>query len=130
MVIGRLDNMDKHRLVLAIAEIMPISPLQFSRFAFTNAARVKVKFSGPATHYVRMKNEAELFRLVEAVPIDPSKSVDVQAIPPHTIVFGDPDIYDRDIWSSRTLASVSLWDLDQAADVVAGIVESFASEFS
>lgn len=122
MAIGRLDNTDKHRLILPITGIAA-----WREPKFHGVKRATGTYPG---EWVRMEDGAELFRVTEWEMLPGATKVDVEHNPSFTILFGDPEFDVATLWSDRAKAAMSRADLLTAADHVQGVIDSFAPDFS
>lgn len=121
MPIGRLDNADKHRLLLATVGVAA-----WSEPKFEGVKRATGTYPGA---WVRMDEGAELFRVTEWEMLPGATEVKVNHSPTFTILIGDPEYDVAAPWSDRTKAAVSAADLNRAAECVLGVIDSFAPEF-
>lgn len=76
-----------------------------------------------------MEDGAELFRITEWELSGPPDEVQMKSKPSFGIGFGDPDFTAEEIWTDRTKAILGVGDLNQAAGIVAEVIESFAGDF-
>ena len=122
MPLGRLDNTDKHRLLLPIIGIAA-----WSEPKFEGVKHVTGTYPGS---WVRMDDGAELFRITEWELLPGTTNVKVEHEPTYTILFGDPEFVVANLWSDRDKSAVSAADLFMTADRVLGIIDSFAPDFA
>lgn len=123
IVIARLDNMDKHRLVLAGNGLSP-----WRQPKFNGAKKVSGTFAG---QFVRMDDGAELFTIGEVEPWTPNSQVKMEHEPTYGISFGDPNFaFDiNTFWSSRDTISASRAELMIASENVLSVIDSFVAAF-
>jgi hypothetical protein len=122
MIVGRLDNVDKHSILLPTVTIA-----QFRQPTFRNLRRAELRPPGP---WVYVEDGAVFCELIGVVPLDPSREVEVQAEPPVTVVFGDPaNTHDPRLWEDRRTGAASIADLFAAADAVETIIGRFIASF-
>lgn len=125
--LGRLDNRDKHRLLLNGEIIVPFKQPTF-------AGVLKAQGTHPADWY-RVKDGAEYFRITswELRPGFTDADVKVNADHPFTLGFGDPEWgpfgQPNDYWSDRTKCFATKADLAVTADAVEQIVGMFNAYF-
>jgi len=127
MNLGRLDNIDKHRLLLPSDIMVPFRKPHF-------AGVTKAEGTHPADWY-RVKDGAEFFRIT-SIELPPDGSMaDVQVNTDHsfTIGFGDPEWgpigEPNDIWSDRTKGFVTTADLAITLNTVERVVGMFNPYF-
>ena len=122
MLIGRLDNVDKHSIILPSVVVA-----QFREPTFENLGDAEIRYPGP---WLRVEHGAVFAELINMVPVDPRRPVKVEAEPPITIVFGEPvPLSDERIWTDRRLAAASEADLFAAADSIETIIARFVTAF-
>lgn len=125
MVLGRLDNMDKHRLLLAGAAVSPFTQPRFSGV-------VSAKGSYPAS-WIRVQDGAEYFRITEFEMLPGVSEMKVESNFPYTIGFGDPEFgplgQANDIWADRAKGFCTKADLTIIADIVERIIGTFIPYF-
>lgn len=127
MSLGRLDNIDKHRILLPSEFMVPFRPPRFTGV-------VKAEGTHPADWY-RVKDGAEYFRIttLELLPGTSMADVKVNADHPFTIGFGDPEWgpmgEPNDIWSDRTKCFVTKADLAVIMAAVERVIGMFVPYF-
>jgi hypothetical protein len=121
LLIGRLDNWDKHRLLLTGATFAVFRPP-----VIRNLRRAKIK--APIGGF-RVDDGAELYRITEIEALDPTLKMDVESRLPFSVSFGDPSIPSQTLPRERDRVVASGLDLEQIADQIAAIIDSFAPEF-
>jgi hypothetical protein len=122
LVIGRLDNLDKHRSLLPLVGVSKAVPP-----TFRGVRRAKGEY--PAG-YVRMEHGAELFRITEIELLGAPEDVEVETPPTYNILFGDPEYSLDQLWTDRSKGAASVTDLFQATDSVERIVRGFWDDLS
>lgn len=120
MAVGRLDNADKHRLLLAITSV--------ARFRQPKFKGVKSARGTYPAEWIRMEDGAEVFRVTEVELLPGATEVKMEEEPSYTILFGDPEYDVVALWSDRTKAAVSRADLLNATDHVQHVIDSFAPD--
>ncbi len=120
--LGRLDNMDKHRLLLPSVGIAAWSEPEFK-----GVKRATGTYPGK---WVRMDEGAELFRVTEWEMLPGATEVKVEHNPTFTILMGDPATNAFEMWADRAKTAVSAADMTKTADCVLGIIDSFAPDFA
>lgn len=121
MIVGRLDNTDKHRLLLPS---IPFSPYSQPRFI-----GVKKAVGTYPAKWVRLEDGAELFRITELELLPGATEMKMEKDPAFTILFGDPELDVRALWADDTKGGATAADLAQAADAVQGVIDAFAPDF-
>jgi hypothetical protein len=127
MNLGRLDNIDKHRLLLPSEFMVP-----FRQPRFTGVAKAEGTHSGD---WYRVQDGAEYFRItrIELLPGRSMADVQVNADHPYTIGFGDPVWgpmgQPNDFWSDRAKGFATKADLALTTDVVEHVVGMFNAYF-
>lgn len=125
LAIRRLDNMDKHRLL--------ISPTPVARFQKPELGGVVSAKGTYVNELVRMEDGAEIYRVTEWEMLPGETTVKVKRNPTYSILFGNLDFgplgSENDIWSDDNKGAVTAADLWIAAEMVEGIIVSFNSEF-
>ncbi len=121
MAIGRLDNADKHRLILPITSIAA-----WREPKFKGVKRATGTYPG---EWVRVEDGAELFRVTEWEMLPGATKVNVERDTSFTILFGDPEYDVVTLWRDRAKAAMSGADLNMAADHVQSVIDSFAPDF-
>ena len=121
MIVARLDNADKHRLLLRA-----VGMSRFEQPKFIGVKRATGTYRDP---WVRMDDGAELFRVTEVELLPGATEMEMKANPSYTILFGDPETALPVLWSDPTKGGASRADLALAADKVQGVIDDFASEF-
>ena len=122
LLVGRLDNWDKHRLLLPARSLVA-----FKAPTFRNLRKAQVD---SRAQWFSMNEGTELFRISGVEALDPSSSVEVESRLPFAITFGDPSVPPETVPRQRDQVRVSWYDLELIADQVAAVVESFAPEFA
>ena len=118
---NRLDNWDKHRLLLPSAAVAPnIVP------TIRGLRDYKIE---PAPGWVRMEEGAVLFTIYGGVLTGALEDVKVEPDPPYTVVFGNPDPDPFRLWSDRWTGAVSKNDLDNFASAIEVVIRTFEGEF-
>jgi hypothetical protein len=121
LVIGRLDNLDKH------VGLLPVVPLSKSEPpTFHGVKRAEGTYPSGDVH---MENGAELFRITKIELAGSPAEVQVQTPPTYNIVFGDPFHTRDEFWKGRTKASASVRDLANAFGSFDNIVRRFWEAF-
>jgi hypothetical protein len=122
MILGRLDNVDKHSIILPA-----ITVAQFREPTFSNLREAEIRSPGL---WHRVEDGAVFAELINPVPIDPFREVHVETEPAVTIVFGEPIApTDARIWTDRRFGAMSEADLFAAVDAVEKIISRFVSRF-
>lgn len=127
MNLGRLDNIDKHRLLLP-SEIM----VPFRQPRFTGVTKAQGTHPGD---WYRVQDGAEYFRItsIELSPGATMADVQVNADHPFTIGFGDPEWgpfgESNDVWSDRAKGFATKADLAITLSVVETIIGMFNPYF-
>lgn len=127
MSLGRLDNIDKHRILLPSEFLVP-----FREPSFTGVAKAEGTY--PADWF-RVRDGAEYFRVtsLELLPGLSMGDVQVHADHPFTIGFGDPEWgahgAPNDIWGDRTKAFVTKADLAVLVSTVESVIGLFDPYF-
>jgi hypothetical protein len=119
LVVNRLDNWDKHRLLLPIVGVAP---------SFVPILKGITDYEiEPATPgWTRMEDGAVLFWIIAKV-IGPSR-MEMESQAPYSVVFGNPDTPITDplkLWEDRWTGAVSVPDLELFADIFEGFIRSF-----
>jgi hypothetical protein len=133
MALGRLDNLDKHRLLLPVNAMTT-----FKQVRLTNVRRFTI---WPNDGGVRVEDKAILLRFTELELLAGASDVQVQPQPTFSIMFGDSDLHVMDLMPTPTKPSfswpgrpdkalASLGDLHRAIDAVAAVVDSFVPVFA
>ena len=122
LLIGRLDNWDKHRLLLTATTFTA-----FRTPVIRNLRRAKIK--APMGGF-RVDDGTELYRITEIEALDPTLKVNVESRLPFSVTFGDPSIPSQSLPRERDRVVASGFDLEQIADQIAAVIESFAPEFT
>lgn len=119
LAIARLDNMDKHRLLLP-----PVPMMGFTQrsLKFSGVKRVTGTVKGD---WIPIEDGAEMFRITEIEPLPGAAEVKMEQAPPYTIVFGDPYFSRDELWADRTKVAMSGLDLKIAAEIVTAILSRF-----
>lgn len=122
MIVGRLDNVDKHSLLLPTVAVA-----MFQRPTFSNLRRAELR---PAGSWIAVEDGAVFCELVDVIPLDPHREVQVDAQPPVTVVFGDPtSVQQPELWADRRRGALSVADLFAAADAIDTIIRRFVPSF-
>lgn len=121
--IGRLANLDKHRLLLAGQAIAPAATPKFE-----GVRRATGQWRGEGS-WVGVEDGAELFTITELEPLGELSEVKVKPNPVFTITFGDSQFTAEQFWTDRTKGAVSAADLLWAADAIEAILGGFTPEF-
>lgn len=123
LLIGRLDNIDKHRGLLPGTALAPFVQPQFE-----GVIRATGTYPSEA---VRMEDGAELYRITE-LERKPGAEVKVKTKPSITITFGNPEWgklgSPTDIWSRDDKIAGTRTDILQCADDVERILAMFAAD--
>lgn len=120
-IINRLDNWDKHRLLLPFVGVAP---------AFIPVIRGLRDYQiEPALGWVRMEEGAVLCTIVGGEFIGSPTDVKMERDPTYTVVFGNPDADPLRLWSDRWTGAVSYLDLRHIADNLYEFIKSFAGDF-
>jgi len=117
-LIGRLDNMDKHRLLLPQT---PVSP--WSEPTLRGVKRASGRYPGD---WIRLEDGAELFRITE-LEVEPGVTdVTVDRPMRWTILFGDP-VFDiaTSLWTDSTKGAMSAADMRIAAEHIQAVLDGF-----
>jgi hypothetical protein len=122
-VIVRLDNLDKHRLLLASSAVSPAR-----QPTFTGVKRAKGRWAGEGT-WIPLVVGAELFTVDELEPMDDAPEIRVEPPPVYTLRFGDADFTAREFWDDRTKGAATMLDLEEATKAVEQVVASFTYAF-
>jgi hypothetical protein len=124
MGLARLDNLDKHRLLLAAQAVIPMTQSP----SFKGVRFAKGKWSGEGSRIV-VEDGAELFTIEEIeVAGDPSE-VKMDPNPSYTIVFGDPIYTPEEYWERTDKVAASVGDLKVGVKYIESVVRSFANAF-
>lgn len=130
LTIGRLDDMDKHRLLVPTRAAAPAS-VQADRVFVAKPYKAELKF--PAD-WVRMEDGAEYFRIVSMTETEGQMQVEAQPI--FTVLFGDPDLIFGEghraaaaVLEDRQKAFLTMVDLGLAADFIDAIIRGFGPDF-
>jgi len=125
MAVGRLDNIDKHRLLLPGSALAP-----FVQPEFVGLKRATGTYR---SNFTRVEDGAELYRITDWEMEPGATKVQVKTQPTFGITFGNPEFgplgTETDVWSSDEHAASSRPDLLVAADMIDRILANFASEF-
>jgi hypothetical protein len=78
----------------------------------------------------RVDDGTELYRITELEALDPALEVNVESRLPFSVSFGDPSIPPQTVPRERDRVVASGLDLEQIADQIAAVIESFAPEFT
>jgi hypothetical protein len=117
MLVGRLDNVDKHNLLLPTTAVMPFQQPEFDGVSFAEGTY--------PTDWIRLYEGAEVFR-VTAYKLKPgAQTVTLKKPLPFTIWFGDPEFDLETLWADRSKGTASRADLLQAADHIDRVIDSF-----
>ena len=122
MAIGRLDNVDKHRLILPSTSVAA-----WREPKFKGVTRATGTYPG---EWVRVEDGAELFRITEWELLPGTTNVEVERGTAFTILFGDPEYDIAALWNDRAKAAMSAADLRMTAGHVQNVIDSFASDFT
>jgi hypothetical protein len=114
MLIGRLDNRDKHRMLLAGFGLAPWRQPKFS-----GVKSAKGTYPGP---WVRMTDGAELYRITDWETLPGINQVDIVEGPAYTLAYGDPDLDLMGLWRDRMKVSTTKAELAMYADHVEGLL--------
>jgi len=112
MAIGRLDNVDKHRLILPSTSVAA-----WREPKFKGVKRATGTYPGD---WVRVEDGAELFRITEWELLPGTTNVEVERETAFTILFGDPEFDVAALWTDRAKAEEcppEWWDLSEAPDL-------------
>lgn len=121
LLVGRLDNWDKHRLLLPTHSLVAFKPPTFRNLR-TAQVHSRAQWFG-------MKEGTELFRITDIEAQDPNAKVEVESRLPYSINFGDPTVPPETVPKGRDQVVASWYDLELITDQVSAVVESFAPEF-
>jgi hypothetical protein len=120
-LIARLDNMDKHRLLLRQVPVLAFRPPKLS-----NVWQATGTVSGS---WIPLDEDGkEIYRITKIEGIDPDRPVEILEQPTWTLIVGEPTFDRAELWSNREKGAGSHTDLVQAADAVEAIIESFAAD--
>ena len=100
LAIGRLDNRDKHRLLLPAIPMVPFvrEDNDWEGVASATVAHVR-------TPWVRLEEGAELLRLRDVKMKPGHTEVKVRRSPPFTLTFGDPELDVDALWLDQNQGS-------------------------
>jgi hypothetical protein len=121
LVIGRLDNLDKH---VGLLPVVPVSKTEQPTFHGVRSAQGTF----PAGD-IRMENGAELFRITEIEFEGAPEDVKMKTPPSYNIVFGDPWSTSDGFWADRTKAAASVMDFTLSVASFERIVRGFWEKF-
>lgn len=118
LIVNRLNNWDKHRLLLPVVGVAP---------SFVPVLRGITEYEiEPATPgWTRMEDGAVLFWIIATVT---ARQVEMESQPPYSVVFGNPDTTHTDplkLWEDRWTGAVSVPDLELFADIFEALIRSF-----
>ena len=123
MAIARLDNLDKHRVLLASRGTMPSRSPRFSGVRFA-----KGRWAGEGA-WISVEEGAELFTIDEIEPIGDPSEVKMDPEPTFTIRFGEGEFTPQEFWADRTKGAFTAVDLDEAIRAAEQVVASFEDAF-
>lgn len=122
MVLGRLDNVDKHTVLLATHSVAQYDPP-----AVKNVASGQLHSAGG---WVTVEDGALLCYLTDLVPADPTRPIELEADPQVTLIFGRPiPLTDPNVWADRHAGGMSVADLHAAADDTERLIGLFVNSF-
>ncbi len=124
LLIGRLDNVDKHRNLFPVAGVSPFQKPEFE-------GAISASGTYPAD-WILVADGAEYCRVTDLRVRKGVTGVRLKTPPPYTIVYGDaafgPPGSPNDLWSDKTKASASAVDLSLACDAIEKIIGLFVAE--
>ena len=106
MGVARLDNMDKHRVLLAAGGV-----IAFRQPTFSGATRVSGTYKSA---YIPIEDGAEVFRITHVEPARGATEMNIETGPVFTILFGDQTFETETLWANRAKGAMSTADISLA----------------
>ena len=122
-MLGRLDDLDKHRLLLSG---MAVSRVTAPRFRGVRYARGQ--FAGEG-RWVRVEQGAELFTITELELSGDPREVRMDPEPTYSIGFGDAEFTAEELWTNKAKGHAGLGDFRAMLAAAEQTIATFADVF-